>query len=70
MNTEANTANAFDSRVRLLKKAARGRDLVLAYHEQFPGLGRVSRKGDSFDWIPAPIEQLGTGVRQLCSAGK
>jgi glyoxylase-like metal-dependent hydrolase (beta-lactamase superfamily II) len=27
---------------------------VLAYHMPFPGLGRIRRRGDAFDWEPIP----------------
>jgi len=39
---------------------------LLAYHEQFPGLGFVRKMGPFFDWIPADAENLGAGVVRQC----
>eukprot|EP00175_Furcellaria_lumbricalis_P000866 FN606577.1.p1 GENE.FN606577.1~~FN606577.1.p1 ORF type:complete len:54 (+),score=10.32 FN606577.1:96-257(+) len=47
--------------------AARRRDLVLTYHEEFPGLGYISKIEGSFDWVPAPTEFLGSDVKTQCS---
>lgn len=50
--TETDAEAGFRSRVRLLEGAARRRQRVLAYHEQFPGLGFVEKVGSAFDWVP------------------
>jgi glyoxylase-like metal-dependent hydrolase (beta-lactamase superfamily II) len=36
----------------LLGRAAQGRSLVMAFHFPFPGLGRVSPSGVSWQWEP------------------
>eukprot|EP00177_Eucheuma_denticulatum_P007920 GFKZ01014423.1.p1 GENE.GFKZ01014423.1~~GFKZ01014423.1.p1 ORF type:complete len:328 (+),score=35.38 GFKZ01014423.1:458-1441(+) len=51
---------AAESRFRLMQKLADERSLVLAYHEDFPGLGYVVRVMDSFDWVVARPELFGT----------
>lgn len=50
---ESNLSQAYDTRIKLLSGAARRKDLVLSYHEQFPGLGYVSENGDAFRWTVA-----------------
>jgi glyoxylase-like metal-dependent hydrolase (beta-lactamase superfamily II) len=45
-------AQAVESRRRLLDRAAADRALVLFYHFIHPGLGRVTRRGDTFRWEP------------------
>lgn len=52
---ETDRAQAYKSRIYLLSLAARRNDLVLAYHETFPGLGYVKKSncaGAYFDWVP------------------
>lgn len=55
---ETDSQTAFESRLRLLRDGTRTRDLILAYHEPFPGLGFVKRFGSSFDWTPASRQKL------------
>ena len=40
------------TRRRLLNRAATEKALVLAFHFPFPGLGRVDRKGETWQWLP------------------
>jgi glyoxylase-like metal-dependent hydrolase (beta-lactamase superfamily II) len=42
--------HAVSTRRRLLKRAAAGKALVLAFHFSFPGLGRVVQKGGGWQW--------------------
>lgn len=62
---DTNPMQAVESRYRLLESLAEGRDLVVAYHEDFPGLGYVVKTEDSYDWIPARTELLGV-VQGTC----
>lgn len=55
---ENDPAQAFASRVAMLDRVSANRTLVLAYHEQFPGLGYVSRWGPFYDWNPVPLDTL------------
>lgn len=64
-NIDVFPMQAVESRYKLLEKLAEERQLVLAYHEDFPGLGYVVRTEDSFDWIPARAEMLGV-VQGTC----
>lgn len=45
------------TRRRLLNKAAKEKALVLAFHFQFPGLGHVNQKDDTWQW--QPISEIG-----------
>ena len=45
---------AFASRLRLLDQAEADRTLLMAYHMPFPGLGRIRKAGDRYQWIPTP----------------
>jgi hypothetical protein len=49
---------ATESRRRLLAWAADENLAVHAYHLPFPGLGSVSRHGDSFEWCPEISDPL------------
>ncbi|CDF40032.1 unnamed protein product [Chondrus crispus] len=65
---ELDAAQAYNSRIRVLSAAARRRELMLSYHEAFPGLGYVSVNGAAFSWTPAQAqtELMGTGVATQC----
>ena len=41
-----------ETRKQLFERAADEKLLMMAYHFQFPGLGRVEREGDAFKWEP------------------
>jgi glyoxylase-like metal-dependent hydrolase (beta-lactamase superfamily II) len=43
------------TRLRLLKRAAVEKALVLAFHFPFPGLGHVTQKGKSWRWQPVEM---------------
>jgi glyoxylase-like metal-dependent hydrolase (beta-lactamase superfamily II) len=45
-------ATASTSRRKLAKLAVMSQALVLPYHFPFPGVGRVQRDGESYQWIP------------------
>lgn len=52
---ETDRDTAYKSRIKLLSRAAKRKDLVLVYHEKFPGLGRVRKlksRPDAFEWVP------------------
>lgn len=63
---ELDAVQAYKSRIKALSGAARRRDLVLSYHESFPGLGHVSVNGAAFSWTPAETEFMGTAVKTQC----
>lgn len=63
---ESDPVQAYDSRIRMLSSAARRKDLVLAYHEAFPGLGYVTINGAAFSWTPAATQSMGVGVKTQC----
>jgi glyoxylase-like metal-dependent hydrolase (beta-lactamase superfamily II) len=46
------------TRRRLLDMASVAKDLVMAFHFPFPGLGRVVRKGQSWRWQPEETAHL------------
>ena len=48
---ETDREAAYKSRIMLLERAARKRERVLVYHEQYPGLGFVEKIGAVFDWV-------------------
>ena len=50
------TTRAVQSRQRLLDRAADECLLVHAYHMPFPGLGEVTRQGDSYNWEPLRLQ--------------
>lgn len=62
---DTNPAQAVESRYKLLEKLAEEGDLVVAYHEDFPGLGHVVKTEDSYDWVVARTELLGV-VQGTC----
>lgn len=64
-NVETNAVDAYLSRLNLLSLAAKRKDLVLSYHEQFPGLGFIAQSTHLFDWVPAP-QRLGAGISLQC----
>jgi glyoxylase-like metal-dependent hydrolase (beta-lactamase superfamily II) len=43
------------TRRKLLKMAASEKSLVMAFHFRFPGLGRVTTRGDAWQWQPAVV---------------
>lgn len=43
------------TRTRMLDRLATDRHAVLSYHFPWPGLGHVTREGQGFAWVPAPI---------------
>ena len=47
-------AQAFASRVRLLYQAEADRTLLMSYHMPFPGLGRIKKVGERYQWFAAP----------------
>lgn len=55
---DTNPEEGLESRLRQLREAANSRDLVLAYHEPFPGLGHVKRVGAFFDWVAVGAHEL------------
>jgi len=44
------------TRRKLIEKACAAKELVMAFHFPFPGLGRVVRKGKTWRWQPVNIE--------------
>lgn len=63
-SVETNRTEAYRSRIRLFELASSRRDLILSYHEVFPGLGYVKRLGHLFDWEVAGALELGGTVNQ------
>lgn len=56
---ETNRRQLVRNRRMLLNRLSRRGDLVLSYHETFPGLGFVAHDGNGgFDLITAPIDEL------------
>lgn len=51
---ETNGTTGYETRIKLMEKAVENKDLVLTFHENFPGLGYVIRNGPWFDWVVAP----------------
>ena len=49
---ETSTEQALDTRRRVLAQAASEQSLILAYHFPFPGLGRVTARGQGWEWSP------------------
>ncbi|KAI0567002.1 MBL fold metallo-hydrolase [Gracilaria domingensis] len=49
---ETDGLQGFRSRVSLMAGLSRTTDLVLAFHEQFPGLGHIVNTTQGFDWVP------------------
>ena len=45
-----------ESRVRMLSMLATNRVPLLAYHFAWPGIGHVSKEGESFRYFPAPMQ--------------
>lgn len=65
---ETNAEDALISRTEIFEKAAKRKDLVVAYHEAFPGLGYVVKTQSAFDWIPRMDTKIKTGARSQCQA--
>lgn len=63
---ETNPAQAFRSRIKTFKRATKRQNLVLSYHEDFPGLGYIVKSGTNFDWVPAQTQLLGVAVKKVC----
>lgn len=49
------------TRARALERFANDRMLLLSYHFPWPGLGRVSKEGEGYAWMPAPMNVTGLG---------
>ncbi|CAN8064458.1 unnamed protein product [Agarophyton chilense] len=49
---ETDGLQSFRSRVSLMANLSRTGDLVLAFHEDFPGLGHIVNTSQGFDWVP------------------
>jgi len=49
------------SRSRMLDRFATDRTAMLSYHFPWPGLGHVSREGDGYEWLPAPMNVTALG---------
>ncbi len=49
---DANPEQVVAARQRLFKRAAAKQALVLGYHFEFPGLGYVTQKGQTWQWQP------------------
>ena len=47
-------ARAHATRLALLDRAIADETLLMAYHMPFPGIGRVRRTGERFEWLPTP----------------
>lgn len=66
---EFNSTQAFSTRMPLLDELANNRTLTISYHEAFPGLGHIRKlRGNSFDWVPAVPQLIGTGVSRTCAS--
>lgn len=63
---ETNSEDGVKSRTKILEKSVKRGDLILAYHEEFPGLGYIAKTQNSFDWIPKPAPSLQNGARLVC----
>ena len=48
-----NPKQVVETRRRVLDEAAANGALLMAYHLPFPGLGRVARSRDGWEWLPA-----------------
>lgn len=40
----------------ILDRLASDKSLVMTYHSPFPGVGRILRRGESYEWAPRPWE--------------
>jgi len=49
-----------------MNAAVRERELVLAFHEDFPGLGYVRKMGPFFDFVPIAPESLEERASRGC----
>lgn len=67
-NLENNSTLAFESRLKLMHNLADKKTLTVAFHETFPGLGYVTKKGYTFDWVPAPNNNIASGVGKKCAS--
>lgn len=62
---------AANSRKRLLEHIARSRALALSFHEQFPGVGHVTRNAHGeFDWVALNVGNLQRGGGTKCGSRK
>lgn len=59
LNFDYDRKKTRNSRRQKLRELSRSRNLVLAYHEGFPGLGYIrKRKPFGFQWVPVSINDL------------
>ena len=49
------------TRARALDRFATDKPAVLSYHFPWPGLGRVSKEGEGFAWMPTPMDVTSLG---------
>ena len=52
LSVDTDPKESVASRLRLLEKASGTNVLVQVNHFPFPGLGRIMKKGDTWDWRP------------------
>lgn len=62
---ETDGLQGFLSRVDLMRMLSHSGHLVLAYHEEFPGLGYIVRSTSGFDWVAA-VDRNRDVVRSQC----
>lgn len=56
---DTNSTEAAQSRRKTLRVLERRRDLVLSFHDNFPGFGYIRRKRKfGFDWVFASLNDL------------
>ncbi|MEU3979270.1 MBL fold metallo-hydrolase [Streptomyces sp. NPDC026672] len=63
---DSDEPRAVEARARVLGLAADGGWWVAAAHLPFPGLGRLRRDGDGYDWVPVPFGPLVPSGRDGC----
>ena len=49
------------TRARALERFATDQTLILSYHFPWPGLGRVTKEGEGYGWIQAPMDVTSLG---------
>lgn len=68
---ESNRNQLVRNRIKLLKRLADNGNLVLSYHETFPGLGFVEPDGSGgYDWIIAPVDEMDGPNTLQCNANQ
>lgn len=49
------------TRARALERFATDKTMLLSYHFPWPGMGRVSKQGEGYAWVPQPMDVTSAG---------